>query len=119
MRKFLPAALCAFAALAYSQLSPAADPSATIDPVKQGQPPAASDAKGDANPAAPTASDNARPERRSADPAGAAQDSSQNAAAGGTSSNSSRKATKREDRSGRSAGPVDSTNGPLPQRYSH
>ena len=107
MRKFLP---LIFAACSYAGWVAAADPSANVDPVKQ-QPPANADAKGDANPGAPTASDNARPERRSADPAGAAQDSSQNAGAGGTS-------PKRDRRSEKQRGSGDTVNGPTPDRYS-
>lgn len=75
MRKYLSIALCTIAALAYGPLGAAADPNATIDPVKGAA--SNADAKGDANPGAPTASDNARPEKRSSDAAGATQDSSQ------------------------------------------
>jgi len=88
MRKYLP---LVFAACTYAAGAAAADPSANVDPVKQTRPPANADAKGDANVGAPTASDNARPEKRSSDAAGAGatQDSSQKPA-------KSKKPAKRE-----------------------
>ena|SRR5882762_494351 len=76
MRKFIPFLFCGFAVLSYSAL--AADNAVGTDKQSRSGSSAAAgaDSKGDANPGATTASDNALSEKRD-EPAGTAKDSHQ------------------------------------------